>query len=74
MRIDLADLSHDDLVWVPRDARGLELVRLALSIIGHGQANILDFFDLEPSESQFFGNLLHGEAVNIYEIFEPGNW
>lgn len=73
MRIDLADLGHDDLVPVPGDARSLELVRLSLSIIGHGQAYILDVFDFKPGQGQLFGDLFHREAVYIYVIFEPGD-
>ena len=69
MRVHLPDFRHDDLVAVPANAAGLELVRLVFLISRHGQPRVLDLIHFQPRQSQLAGDFFDGQTVKVDVIF-----
>ena len=73
MRLHLANFGDDDLVLVPGDAAGLEFVPLAAAVIGHGQADVVDLVHFQTGQREAAGDVFDGQAVEVNEVFKPGD-
>lgn len=67
VRMDLTHFTHHQGLGVPGQPADLGLLPAA----GHGQADVVDLFDLEAGYGELVSQLLDNDAVQVDKIFKP---